>query len=477
MSTPFRLKRSAVSGKRPGLSDLQKGELALNFNDGYLFAERDTGGVGIGTTITLLTPWTENFGATSIYYENSVGIGTTNPTVTLDINGDINVSGVSTFVGVSTFQDKVVFDSTNSIQIPVGDTSQRDPSPIAGQIRYNSELSSFEGYGPGNAWGSLGGVKDVDGDTYIKPEISAGSDEDILYFYNAGSNTATISSTTATFNVDLSVTGDISFTGDLIQNGSLFGIGIHSEGTVIVGSGTTIIDFVGSAISSITSSSGIATVFIERGEFTRTTTAFTATEGQTIFTIDYTPGYIDVYVNGVRLTASEYTATNGTTVILSTGTIAGDTVDITVYQDDGLYSGSKWTPGNGNDIYRLNGNVGIGTDTGTARLDIEGVLGLDTTVTEISTTSATTIDTLPTATYRSSRFQVQITQGTDYQSSDLMVIHDGSTSNLIEYGSIATNSYLATFSSTISGSNLLLQASMVSAGIATVKVVRYGITL
>ena len=97
MSTPFRLKRSAVSGKRPGLSDLQKGELALNFNDGYLFAERDTGGVGIGTTITLLTPWTENFGATSIYYENSVGIGTTNPTVTLDINGDVNVSGVSTF--------------------------------------------------------------------------------------------------------------------------------------------------------------------------------------------------------------------------------------------------------------------------------------------------------------------------------------------------------------------------------------------
>ena len=47
MATPYRLKRSAISGKRPQLSDLQLGELALNFNDGYLFAERDTGGVGI----------------------------------------------------------------------------------------------------------------------------------------------------------------------------------------------------------------------------------------------------------------------------------------------------------------------------------------------------------------------------------------------------------------------------------------------
>ena len=75
MATPFRLKRSSVTGKRPGLSDLQIGELALNFYDGHLFAERDTGGVGIGTTIALLTPWKENFGGGSITY---VGVVTAN---------------------------------------------------------------------------------------------------------------------------------------------------------------------------------------------------------------------------------------------------------------------------------------------------------------------------------------------------------------------------------------------------------------
>ena len=75
MATPFRLKRSSVTGKRPALSDVQIGELAFNFYDGHLFAERDTGGVGIGTTVALLTPWKENFGGGSITY---VGVVTAN---------------------------------------------------------------------------------------------------------------------------------------------------------------------------------------------------------------------------------------------------------------------------------------------------------------------------------------------------------------------------------------------------------------
>ena len=72
MATPFKLKRSAVTGKRPGLDDMQIGELAINFYDGHLFAERDTQGVGIGTTVTLLTPWVENFGGGSINYNGIV---------------------------------------------------------------------------------------------------------------------------------------------------------------------------------------------------------------------------------------------------------------------------------------------------------------------------------------------------------------------------------------------------------------------
>lgn len=77
---PFRIKRSAVEGKRPQNADLELGELALNTYDGRLFAKKDTGGVGVGTTVTLLTPWTETVGVGIYYTEGNVGLGTTNPT-------------------------------------------------------------------------------------------------------------------------------------------------------------------------------------------------------------------------------------------------------------------------------------------------------------------------------------------------------------------------------------------------------------
>ena len=78
MATPYRLKRSSVNNKRPSLSDLEKGELAFNFYNGHLFAEVDTGGVGIGTTIANLTPWREQFAANEIHYTGIVSATTYN---------------------------------------------------------------------------------------------------------------------------------------------------------------------------------------------------------------------------------------------------------------------------------------------------------------------------------------------------------------------------------------------------------------
>ena len=85
MATKFRLRRSATADKRPVESDLLLGELALNTYDGRLYTKRDTNNVGIADTAALLTPWTENFGGGSIYYSNSVGIGSDNPQKNLDI--------------------------------------------------------------------------------------------------------------------------------------------------------------------------------------------------------------------------------------------------------------------------------------------------------------------------------------------------------------------------------------------------------
>ena len=94
MATPFRLKRSAIEGKRPAQADLQLGELALNTYDGYLYTERE--GIGIAT-VTNLTPWYENYGGGSIYYSNSVGIGTTVPQYNLDVRKG-SIGGYDTLV-------------------------------------------------------------------------------------------------------------------------------------------------------------------------------------------------------------------------------------------------------------------------------------------------------------------------------------------------------------------------------------------
>ena len=60
----------------------------------------------------------------------------------------------------------------------------------------------------------------------------------------------------------------------------------------------------------------------------RTQTEFTATAGQTTFSVpSYTPGFIDVYRNGVLLGSADFTATNGTTVVLASGATAGDLVE------------------------------------------------------------------------------------------------------------------------------------------------------
>ena len=111
MATNFKLKRSSVANKRPGLSNLELGELALNTYDGFLFTERN--GLGI-TTVTNLTPWYENYGAGSIFYTNKVGIGTTTvpDTNQLLVKGGTETDRLNV-TGVSTFLDDVTFTGAN----------------------------------------------------------------------------------------------------------------------------------------------------------------------------------------------------------------------------------------------------------------------------------------------------------------------------------------------------------------------------
>ena len=87
--------------------------------------------------------------------------------------------------------DVVEVDATGAITVPVGTTAER-PSPLdAGMVRFNTSDGVFEGYS-GNAWASLGGVKDVDQDTFIEAESSPGADNDELRFVTGGVTAFTV---------------------------------------------------------------------------------------------------------------------------------------------------------------------------------------------------------------------------------------------------------------------------------------------
>jgi len=70
--------------------------------------------------------------------------------------------------------------------------------------------------------------------------------------------------------------------------------------------------------------------------FTKSTTTYTATASQTTFNATYTVGFVDVYLNGIRLSTTEFTASNGTSIVLSLGASENDIVDIVAYSDVGV---------------------------------------------------------------------------------------------------------------------------------------------
>ena len=90
----------------------------------------------------------------------------------------------------------------------------------------------------------------------------------------------------------------------------------------------------------------------------RTTQTFTALAGQTTFNFTYNVDFLDVYVNGVKLSPSEYTATNGSDVVLDVAAFAGDTVELYSYNTASTYGGgggSSYTDANVNTHLNVSG--------------------------------------------------------------------------------------------------------------------------
>ena len=72
----------------------------------------------------------------------------------------------------------------------------------------------------------------------------------------------------------------------------------------------------------------------------RTTDSATATAGQTAFNFTYNVNYLDVFLNGVKLSGAEFTATDGSNITLAEVYFAGDIVEFISYSTAGAGSGT-----------------------------------------------------------------------------------------------------------------------------------------
>lgn len=115
----------------------------------------------------------------------------------------------------------------------------------------------------------------------------------------------------------------------------------------------------------------------------RNETTFTTTSGQTTFSVNYTVGQVDVFYNGSKLNISEFTATDGTSVVLGFSCAAGESVVFVSYVNQ--VSGASGTTNyvskftgaaslGDSQIFDNGSNVVIGGSSGIAKLTVVGTM-------------------------------------------------------------------------------------------------------
>ena len=132
--------------------------------------------------------------------------------------------------------------------------------------------------------------------------------------------------------------------------------------------GTETLKFAGGTGISTAITSGTVTISKSGSTAHRTLFKYTATSGQTTFsgsdangnTLAYTSDNFDVFLNGVLLDATDFTATSGTSVVLASAAAASDIFTVLAYQTESIIQNDQ----NGAElILDLDGDTSITADT------------------------------------------------------------------------------------------------------------------
>lgn len=461
-NTTIRLKRSDVPGNIPTVLD--SGELAINTADGLLFY-KDT-----SNQIKSISSGTKTNSFSTINVSSTLLFATSNSDIlSIGGNGAIFVTGdslndtitISALDGTTSQKGVLrLYDGTDSTSVSLAATANSVNSAYAlANTAYNLGLS----------------FGDFLTTNYKVQE----------YIAVANQTSFTVTGGYQKNNVAVYVNGILLDSTDYTAN---------SGSVVILNNGTNLGDNV--SIARWLFDNSIYLTAQQRFD------EFTATNNQSVFatTGTYTPGYIKVFRNGILLESSEFTATNGTNVTLTHAALSNDIVTLNYWGADFIeatpvfiLANNAWNASNAvynmantalnvaNSVYDLantalnTANVAIASSSSKMQsLDYANITSTLTITSNNSTSQV--LDHFSVSTYRSVKYQIQVTSSTDYQVSELSLIHNGTNSYITEYGVISTNGTLMSYDADISGGNVRLLMNPVN-NINTIKLVKTSIVV
>ena len=81
---------------------------------------------------------------------------------------------------------------------------------------------------------------------------------------------------------------------------------------------------------------------------------------------------------------------------------------------------------------------------------------VDSTISTTTSVGISTLVSIASSIYRSANYQIQVIQGTNYNTTSINLLHDGTNAYMTEYGTLNQPTGIATFSSQISSGKIEL---------------------